>query len=51
MFLFFFTGISGVFGTQLNIYDGAFLAKKVNSIDFWLGSKYGSWQCWEKKAF
>ena len=27
--IFFFTGNSGVFGTQLNIYSGAFFAKKL----------------------
>ena len=47
---FFFTGNRDVFGTQSNVYIGAFFVKKVNSqksltilaerstIDFWLGS-------------
>ena len=48
------------FWTQLNIYGGAFLLKKLgvksplflqksSTIVFWLGSRYGSWQYFLKK--
>ena len=51
----------GVFGTKSNIYGGAFLWKRLaakspslflqksSTIDFLLGSKYSSWQCFQKK--
>ena len=53
----------GVFGTKSNIYGGAFLWKKLaakspslflqksSTIDFLLGSKYSSWQCFQKKNY
>ena len=59
---FFYTGKRGIFGTQSNIDDGALLRERLtakscklfllksSTIDFWLGSKYGSWQYCQKKA-
>ena len=41
-----FDSIKGVFGTQLNIYDGAFLGNGQQILDVRLGSKYASEHEW-----
>ena len=62
MFLFFFTGNRCIIGTQSKIYGWAFMRKKLTAqsrylffpkkltIDFWVGSRYGSWQYCQKNG-